>query len=713
MAERGSYRRTLHEAAHKADDADLAVEPEDKLRHGGRPKTKKVYHEAAHKLGYWGPEEDDGEDLESEEAKRRFAELADYHRDVIANAGRAVLVLGALGVVYGDLGTSPLYTDQVIFTTHRAAAHPTAGGVFGISSLIFWALMVIVSTKYAGFIMRAHNRGDGGIMALTALLSRNQAARAATLVTLGIFGAALFFGDGIVTPAISVLGAVGGLQVVTPSLAHLVVPISVGLLLALFVLQQFGSGTIGWLFGPIIFCWFLVIALIGVSQVVKEPAVFQALSPTWAIRFLVDHGAAGYLTLGGVVLAVTGAEALYADRGHFGAGPIRMGWFGIALPALVLNYLGQGVWILHHPQATANTNTFNPFFSMVPRWGLWPLVILATMATIIASQAVISGTFSVARQAVQLRFLPRLKILHTSETEGQLYVPFVNWTLCVGVLTLVLVFRNSNRLGDIYGVAVTGTFILNTVLFLGVARLLWRTPRRRLIPIGVLFLTVEVAFFSANVAKITHGAWLPLAIGLLLSLIMINWHHWQIVVTRNRVAQEGSLEEFLDGLPNRKPPLVRTPGVAVFLNPNKETTPLALRAEVEFTHVLHEKVVIVSVDTVSIPHVDTFDQFAVERLGRGLFKVFHVTIRVGYHDRLNIPGLLKLARMRGLLERNLDLEHASYFVSRITITPTRAKPLQSLAKKLFVTMARNAASPIDAFGLPGDRTVIMGGRVPV
>jgi KUP system potassium uptake protein len=573
--------------------------------------------------------------------------------------------------------------------------------------------MVIVSIKYAGFIMRAHNRGDGGIMALTALLSRSPAARATTLVTLGIFGAALFFGDGIITPAISVLGAVGGMQVVTPSLAHLVVPISVGILLALFVVQQFGSGTIGWLFGPIILCWFLVIAIIGVSQVVKEPAVFQALSPSWAIRFLGAHGGAGYLTLGGVVLAVTGAEALYADRGHFGAGPIRMGWFGIALPALVLNYLGQGVWILHHPQTTADTNAFNPFFSMVPRWGLWPMVILATMATIIASQAVISGTFSVARQAVQLGFLPRLKILHTSGTEGQIYVPIINWALCIGVITLTLVFRNSNRLGDIYGVAVTGTFLLNTILFLGVARLLWRTARRRLIPIGVLFLIVEAAFFSANVAKVEHGAWLPLVIGLVLSLIMVNWRRWQLVVTRNRISQEGSLEEFLDGLPDQHPRVVRTPGVAVFLNPNKQTTPLALRAEVEHTHVLHEKVIIVSVDTVSIPHVDTFDQFVVERMGRGLFKVFHMTIRIGYHDRLNIPGLLKLARMRGLLERNLDLEHASYFVSRITITATRAKPLQMAAKKLFITMARNAASPIDHFGLPGDRTVIMGGRVPV
>jgi KUP system potassium uptake protein len=713
MTERPTGRRTLHEAAHKADQ-EVAVEAEAQSAAAHKPSQKRILNESAHKLGYFGPPDSELKRAdESDATRKRFEALADSQRDVVAHAGRAVLVLGALGVVYGDLGTSPLYTDQVIFTTHRAAAHPTVAGIYGASSLIFWALMIIVSTKYAGFIMRAHNRGDGGIMALTALLSRSRAAKAGALVILGIFGAALFFGDGMVTPAISVLGAVGGLQVVTPSLAHVVVPISVGVLLALFVVQRFGSGTIGWMFGPIILVWFFVIALVGISQVVKEPAVFQALSPSWGIRFLANNGAAGYLTLGGVVLAVTGAEALYADRGHFGAGPIRGGWFAIALPALVLNYLGQGVWIMHHPHATLDANTFNPFFSMVPRWGLWPMVILATMATIIASQAVISGTFSVARQAVQLGFLPRLTILHTSETEGQIYVPVVNWALCIGVLTLTLVFRNSNRLGDIYGVAVTGTFILNTLLFLAVARILWRTSRRRLAPIAVLFLTVEVAFFSANIAKIGHGAWLPLVVGLVLSLVMIDWRRGQVVVTKNRVAQEGSLSEFLDALPDQRPPLVRTPGVAVFLNPSKQTTPLALRAEVEHTHTLQEKVVIVSVDMVSIPHVDTFDQLSVEKLGRGLFKVFHVTMRVGYHDRLEVPELLRLARMRGLLQRNLDLEHASYFVSRITISPTSAPPLRMLAKNLFVTMARNAANPIEHFGLPSDRTVIMGAEVPV
>ena len=586
-----------------------------------------------------------------------------------------MLALGALGVVYGDIGTSPLYTEQVIFTTHRAAAHATPAGVYGVVSLIFWALMIVVSIKYAGFIMRAHNRGDGGIMALASLLQRHKVAYRAALVTLGIFGAALFFGDGIITPSISVLGSLQGLKVAAPGLAHLVVPLSVVILIALFFLQRHGSGTIGWLFGPVILVWFVVIGLLGLSQVVKDPAVLQGLSPTWGARFLVDNGAAGFLALGGVVLAVTGAEALYADRGHFGAAPIRLGWFAVALPALMLNYLGQGVLILHDPSTARN-----PFYLMAPGWAQYPLLFLATAATIIASQAAISGSFSVARQAVQLGFLPRLAIRHPSKLEGQIYVPIVNWGLCIGVVALTLVFRSADRLGDIYGVAVTGTFILNTLLFLAVARFLWGTTKRRLAPIASLFLTVEVAFFSANIAKVEHGAWLSLAIALVLSIVMINWRSGQVIVTRKRTAKEGSLVEFLDGLPAREPPLVRVPGVAVFLNPTKETTPLALRAEVEYTNTFHKRVLIVSVDQVSIPHVDDDERFTVERLG-GKFIVWHVTLRIGYHEKLNVPVLLRLCRKQGLLEKNLDLEHAQYFLSRITITPTDAPPRAALAQE--------------------------------
>jgi KUP system potassium uptake protein len=662
---------------------------------------RRVLHEAAHKL--------DALD-ESRETERPAPRIFENERDVVAHSGRAVLVLGALGVVYGDIGTSPLYTEQTIFSSYRATAHVTPAGVYGVASLIFWALMVMVSIKYAGFIMRAHNRGDGGIMALAALLQRHKVAAGAGLVILGIFGAGLFFGDGIITPAISVLGSLQGINVATPALNHLVVPLSVGILIALFVLQRFGSGTIGWLFGPVMLVWFTVIAVFGLTQVVKDPAVLQGLSPSWAVRFFIDHGVYAYLMLGGVVLAVTGAEALYADRGHFGANPIRFGWFFIALPALMLNYLGQGVWILHHAGA-AHTSGFNPFFQMLPGWTLWPMVVLATVATIIASQAAISGSFSVAKQAVQLGFLPRLKVLHTSRMEGQIYVPIINWGLCIGVVALTLVFRSATRLGDIYGVAVTGTFILNTVLFLAVARLLWRRRKLQLAPLALLFLTVEIAFFSANIAKIEHGAWLPLAIGLVVSVVMVTWRRGQTIVTRNRKALEGPLEDFLDGLDGIDPPLIRVPGTAVFPSPGKDTTPLALRATVEHSHALHEKVVIFSIEPVSVPHVDPEDRFVVSLIGHGLFRVFHVVDRVGYRDRLNIPEALALARKQGLLERNLDLEHASYFVSKITITPTEAPGMKQWRKDLFVAMARNAASPIQAFCLPGDRTVMMGSQV--
>jgi KUP system potassium uptake protein len=696
-------RRSLHEAGHKV----RAEAHTQKARTGRRPAGKRSLHEAAHKLGYFAVPAPSAAEERSEAVRRRFEALADADRDVIAGACRAVLALGALGVVYGDIGTSPLYTEQVIFTTHRAAAHPTPAGVYGVVSLIFWALVIVVSIKYAGFIMRAHNRGDGGIMALAALLQRHKVAYRAALVTLGIFGAALFFADGIITPSISVLGSLQGLKVAEPGLAHLVVPLSVVILIALFFLQRSGSGTIGWLFGPVILVWFVVIGLLGLSQVVKDPSVLQGLSPTWGARFLIGNGAAGFLALGGVVLAVTGAEALYADRGHFGAAPIRLGWFAVALPALVLNYLGQGVLILHEP-----TTARNPFYLMAPEWAQYPLLFLATAATIIASQAAISGSFSVAKQAVQLGFLPRLTIRHPSKLEGQIYVPIVNWGLCIGVVTLTLVFRSADRLGDIYGVAVTGTFILNTLLFLAVARFLWGTSKRRLAPIAMLFLTVEVAFFSANIAKVERGAWLSLALALVLSIVMISWRSGQVVVTRARTAKEGPLLEFLDGLPARKSPVVRIPGVAVFLHPTEETTPLALRAEVDYTNTFHERVLIASVDRVSIPRVDDDERFTVRRLG-GEFKVWHVALRIGYHEKLNVPALLTLCRAQGLLEKSLDLEHAQYFLSRITLTPSDATLVRLWRKRLFIAMARNAASPIEAFRLPTERTVMIGAQIAV
>jgi len=679
---------------------------EDVARPTPKPGVRRSFNEAAHKLGYWPvrlaprPEET--------HLSPALQAAADEERDVVADAPRAVLALGALGVVFGDLGTSPLYAEQVIFNAHRDAAHATTAGVYGIVSLIFWALTILVSIKYAGFIMRAHNHGDGGIMALAALIKRRRVLHGAALVTLGIFGAGLFFGDGMITPAISVISAVEGVNTATPSLTHLVVPISLGILIALFAVQRFGTGAVGWLFGPVILIWFAAIGILGGREVLQHPDVLQGLSPIWGVRFMVDHGVAAFFALGGVVLALTGAEALYADRGHFGSGPIRFSWFAIVLPAVMLSYLGQAALIRAHPSTISN-----PFYLLVPSGGRIAMVLLATAATIIASQAAITGSFSVAKQAVQLGFLPRLKIVHTSNLEGQIYVPLINWGLCLGVAALVLWFQHSAKLADIYGVAVTGTFILNTTLFLAVSRSSWHTAKWKLVLLGALFLTVEVAFFSSNLAKIANGAWLSLGVGLVIAVVMITWRRGQEIVTHNRSEQEGSLAEFIDSLRTATPPLHRVPGTAIFLNPGRQTTPLALRVEVEHTHALQAKVVIVSVDLVSVSRVDDADRLAVEWLGQGLFKIRHVTYRVGYHDKANVPEALALARKRGLLERNLDLEHASYFLSRMTITPTDAPGMSRWRKTLFIMMARNATSPIEHFGLPSTRTAIMGSQVAV
>jgi len=693
-------RSTLHEAAHKLDGETR----HDPGRGEGEAGTKRSFNEAAHKLGYW-PVRPEPAGAPSGPSAAITAASAD-HRDVVAQASKFILALGALGIVYGDIGTSPLYTLQTIFTQHQEAATTRATDIYGVASLIFWSLTVVVSIKYAGFIMRAHNRGDGGIMALTALVQRRKVAHAAVLIVLGIFGAGLFFGDGMITPAISVISAVEGLNVFSSSLSHLVVPISLGVLVALFTVQRFGTGAVGWLFGPVILIWFVIIGFLGARQVVVHPAVLQGLSPVWAGRFMINHGGAAFLALGGVVLCVTGAEALYADRGHFGAGPIRFTWFLIVFPAVLLSYLGQSALILQHPHDKAN-----PFYLLLPHSLLIPMVVLATMATIIASQAAITGSFSVARQAVQLGFLPRLNIRHTSSQEGQIYVPLINWLLAGGVVALVLIFKHSAKLADIYGVAVTGTFILNTVLFVAVARSLWKTPRWRLGLLAALFLVVELSFFSANLSKVENGAWLPLVVGLGFAFVMITWRRGREIVTRNRVQEEGRLEEFLDKLSTADPPIHRVPGTAIFLNPGKQTTPLALRAEVDRIHAMHDRVVIVSMDQISVPHVDPADRFEVQTLGKGQFKLIHLTVRVGYQDRFHVPEALALARKRGLLERNLDLEHASYLVSRMTITESSTREMNRFRKKLFVALARNAASPVDLFGLPKDRTVIMGSQV--
>jgi KUP system potassium uptake protein len=640
-------------------------------------------------------------------------------------AGMAALTVGALGVVFGDIGTSPLYAVQAVFTANNHDVHVNVPEVYGVISLIFWSITLVVSIKYVSFIMRADNDGEGGIMALTALLQSRLSKTAATalLVTLGILGASLFYGDGAITPAISVLSAVGGLDVPVPSLTSLVVPITVAVLIMLFAIQQFGTALVGRLFGPVMVVWFLVIGLVGAIEIANHPAILKALSPTYGAQFIIDHGAVAFLALGSVVLAVTGAEALYADMGHFGRRPIHRAWFLLVFPALTLNYLAQGSWIVRHPGAPTNAHiTFNPFFQILPGWAQIPMVGLATVATVIASQAVISGAYSVTQQAMQLGFLPRLTIRHTSEEEvGQIYAPAVNLILLVAVIAIVIGFGSSNALASAYGVAVTGTFILNTVLFLAVARLLWRKPKPWIAAAGFAFLTTEIAFFAANLAKVVHGGWLPLGIAAVIFTLLMTWRKGREIVTANRRALEGPLRSFVEHLGDQEFPVRPVTGVSVFLNPSRQSTPLALRANVEHNHVLHDSVLLVSVRIERVPHVPEAERVVSDpqimfsgATGDPLEfadRITSLTARFGFLDATDIPSTLRLAGERGLIPGSPDLSEAFYFLSQITIVATDATGLSRWRKKLFVTMARNAANPAEYFRLPDDRTITMSGRV--
>ncbi len=622
----------------------------------------------------------------------------------------AALTLGALGVVFGDIGTSPLYSMQTVFTADNHAVHTTPGEIYGVISLVFWSITMIVSVKYVTFIMRADNGGEGGIMALTALvegLNLRSTRSKATLVVLGILGASLFYGDGMITPAISVLSAVEGLKVAAPSLHSLVLPITVAVIALLFAIQRFGTQRVGSLFGPVMAAWFGVLALVGVVEIAKHPSVLKALSPSYGVQFFLDHGPVAFIALASVVLAVTGAEALYADMGHFGRAPIRRAWFLLVFPALTLNYLAQGSLILRSPKAVEN-----PFFLLVPSWGQVPMVLLATVATVIASQSVISGAFSVTRQAVQLGFLPRMRIRHTSEHEvGQVYSPAINRGLFIAVVALVLGFGSSAALASAYGVAVTGTFVLNTILFLAVARLLWHKPKRLIALGAVVFLTIEVAFFTANLTKVAHGGWLPLALAAIVFTILVTWRKGRMIVSANRAREEGPLRDFVSDLDRRDIPVARVPGTAVFLNANSTTTPLALRANVEHNHVLHEHVVIVSIETEMVPHVLDAERLESDGLGDSGDGITRLTAHFGFQDAPDVPATLRLADRLGMLEGPCDLDQASYFLSQITIVPSPEATMGSWRKKLFLSLARNASTPVEYFRLPGSRTVTMGERI--
>ena len=627
------------------------------------------------------------------------------------HAGSTGLLLAALGVVFGDIGTSPLYALQTVFSIDNGAVKPTPGDVYGVISLMFWSITLIVSIKYVSVVMRADNDGEGGVMALAALARRLYAGRTqrtGLLLVLGIVGVSLFYGDSVITPAISVLSAVEGLRVAAPSLGHFVVPVAAVILTCLFAAQRFGTGKVGKLFGPITLLWLAALAVAGGHEAAAHPSVLKGLSPSYGVLFVGAHPGIAFVAMGAIVLVITGAEALYADMGHFGRPPIRRAWFFIVFPALTLNYLGQASLILHHPGSASN-----PFFLLVPSWARLPMVVLATAATVIASQAVISGAFSLSRQAMQLGLLPPLRVRQTSEHEGgQIYLPGVNAALFVGVLVLMLAFRSSERLATAYGVSVTGALVVDTLLLLLVARVLWHWQPWKLALAAVAFGVVELTFLAANLSKIAHGGWLPLLIAAVVLTAMTTWRRGRDIVTKNRQAKEGSLSEFVDEVRERD--LQRVPGTAVFPHPGKDTTPLALRANTDHNHVLHEAVIIVSASAANVPHVPAEERLTVDELGYADDGIQHLSVSFGFSDDPDLPKALQQACAAGVLENGVaDVSEASYFLSRGSIRRTSAPGMARWRKALFVALAHNAADPAAYFALPRDRTVTMGTDVDV
>jgi KUP system potassium uptake protein len=627
---------------------------------------------------------------------------------------QSALTVGALGVVFGDIGTSPLYTVQTVFNPsdpHPLAATQTS--VYGIISLIFWSVTLIVTVKYVLLVLRADNDGEGGILALITLIRRHQVPGSRRtklmLAALGIFGASLFFGDSMITPAISVLSAVEGLKVAQPSLSHLVVPITAAIILTLFVSQRLGTSRVGDLFGPVMIGWFTIIAACGISGIAQHPEVLKALSPTYAVGFLAGHFATAFFSLAAVVLAITGAEALYADLGHFGRGPITRAWLFLVFPACILNYMGQGALLLGAPRDALAS----PFFLLVPHWGRLPMVFLATAATVIASQAVITGAFSVAHQAVQLGYLPRLRTVHTSErAAGQIYIPWINWVLMVSVLALVVAFQSSAALAAAYGMAVTGTITITTLLFFYLVRHKWGRPLWLVILAAAFFLTIELLFLAANLTKLTHGAWFPLLIAVIVFTVLTTWQRGRALVTRQREQNEGSLQSFVDELHDRRPPVHRVPGTAVFLNRGKTTAPLAMRATVKHSQVLHEHVVILSIETVPAPYVAADDRITIDSLGHTDDGITQINARFGYMEEPNVPHVLRLADDAGL-ECRLEVDQASYFLSTINVAVGREPGMARWRKRLFVATSGITTDAADYLGLPRDNTVVIGSRIDV
>jgi KUP system potassium uptake protein len=611
-------------------------------------------------------------------------------------------LLGVLGVVYGDIGTSPLYAFKASMD-HFAATGIGGREVYGILSLIFWALVLIVTFKYVLLVMRADNHGEGGILALMALAQRVvEAPRLKTALALvGITGAGLFFGDGVITPAISVLSAVEGLEISSPGLKDYVLPISAVVIVMLFAVQTRGTGSVGRVFGPIMLLWFAIIGLLGVMEVATQPSVLRALSPTYALGFMFRYKWLAFVALGSVVLAVTGAEALYADMGHFGARPIRFAWTTFVLPCLVLNYFGQGALVLENPKALEN-----PFFLMAPDWLRLPLVILATAATVIASQALISGAFSIARQCMQLGFLPRMTVRHTSSTEeGQIYVPQINTALMLGVLVLVLAFKTSDKLAAAYGIAVTGTFICTGILAVPVFRRQFGWSRATTLAVFGFFLVIDIVFFASNLLKVPEGGYVPLVLGAALIALMTSWKRGRDLLLARWKQDSLPLASFLARLPASR--TVRVPGMAVFMTGNPDYVPAALLHNLKHNKVLHEKVLFVTVINQDIPEVMPEERSAVVELAPGIHRV---TIRYGFMESPNLPRDLADLRSLGVA---FDPMQASYFLGRETLVPAMAPKMPLWRLWLFLVMARNAVSATEFFRIPSDRVVELGVRVAI
>ncbi|HEX5611087.1 MAG TPA: potassium transporter Kup [Burkholderiales bacterium] len=618
--------------------------------------------------------------------------------------GTATLTLLALGIVFGDIGTSPLYAVKETFAPGHGIPLDTANILGGLST-IFWALMVVVSLKYVTLIMRADNKGEGGIMALIALASaavKDQPHWRPVLLTIGVFGASLFYGDAVLTPAISVLSAVEGLEIGTSALKPYVVPIAVGVIVALFAFQRRGTAAVGSLFGPITLAWFLALGVAGIHGIAKYPGIVEALNPLHALWFLGAHTAASFVVLGAIVLAVTGAEALYADMGHFGKGPVRIAWFGLVAPALVLNYFGQGALLIAEPAAVKN-----PFYLLLPAWALYPMVALATAATVIASQATISGAYSITKQAIQLGFLPRVSVIQTSARErGQIYIPGINWVLLAAVLGAVVGFGSSSKLASAYGVAVTATMLVDTLLTFFVIRYAWRYPLWLCILATGAFAVVDLTFLSATLLKVVDGGWFPIVIGACMFIVMTTWRRGREMMLGRVRTQSVPLKAFLDSL-FREPPH-RVSGTAIFLTATPDATPHALLHNLNHNKVLHERVVFLTVDVADEPWVPFDRRVSLAKLGHGCWRM---TVRYGFMNEPDIMRALEIADGLGL---ELDTMTTSFFLSREIVVPVRqGEGMAPWRERLFAAMARNAGNAADYFKLPANRVIELGTKVEI